>query len=123
MPLSRLIFAVLLTLTLTGAPVLRAFATAPQGPEAASSHPAHCSQAQHAATRTSLPGDVGHAHGGAHPCDGMCCTTCTFGAAAVMLPATAAALLARSIQTPTEPRLSSFSPVSPRDRPPRVLAL
>jgi hypothetical protein len=124
MRLSRLIFALLLTLTFTGAPVLRAFAMAPHGPEAASSHSVHCAQAEHAAAQASLPGDGGHSHGGAHPsCDGMCCTTCTFGTVAVMLPATVAALVVRPVRTPTEPRMSSFLPVSLRDRPPRVLSL
>jgi hypothetical protein len=126
MPLSRFIVALLLTLTLTGAPVLRGIAmAAPQGPEASGPHAAHCTQGEHAADHASVPGHGDSKHGGdAHQsCDGVCCTACVSGATAAMFPTMAAAVLARSIRNPAESSLTSFSLVFLRERPPRVLSL
>ena len=127
MSLSRFTVTMLLTLALIGAPALRTVAmAAPQGPEAGGSHVAHCTQLEHAADHASMPGhgnskDSCDSH---QSCDGSCCTACAACVVAVVLPpATAAAVLARSVRNPVEPSLSSFSLVSLRERPPRVLSL
>jgi len=124
MSLSRFTVTLLLTLALIDAPALRTVAmAAAQGPEAAGSHVARCTPLEHAADHASMPGhgnskDSCDSH---QSCDGSCCAACVV--AVVLPPATAATVLARSVRNPVEYSLSSFSLVSLRERPPRVLSL
>jgi len=122
MSLPRIALCLILTLTLSGAPVVQALAMATAAtPDATGMHASHVAQLDDSAAVAS---HNQHDNSCAQHdfCDGTCCANCAQCFMGVSLLPLSTDVI-RPVLTPSVHRLSFSSLISLRERPPRVFSL
>jgi len=122
MSLPRIALSLILTLSLSGAPVVQALAMAvSSAPYSAGLHAGHANQQD---------GDASASSHQQHNksctqhdfCNGSCCANCAQCYLGISLPPLHTDVL-RPVMTPSVYHLTFSAPIAPRDRPPRAISL